>query len=107
MVRLSREERETVINKSEADEGWSVYSSCPAVMRRLDRWAKTVDVQKVDGQIISKEYEVPRQCVNPQTEEDQSGGEGSAEAAWVAVGFGTGGGVTHSCRHSALLSRFP
>lgn len=61
---LTREERETVINRSEAEETWNVYTSSPAVMRRLDKWAKVLNVEYMDGQIVSKEYDVPRSSVS-------------------------------------------
>lgn len=60
---MSKEDRETIINKSEADETWNVYTSSPAMMTRLDKWAKAVDVQRIGGKIVSKEYDLPKTCV--------------------------------------------
>jgi hypothetical protein len=61
---LTREERETILNRSEAETTWNLYTSSPAVMRRLDKWAKATEVGRMEGRIVSKTYDLPKACIS-------------------------------------------
>jgi len=61
--RLTREERETIITRSDASDTWNVFTCSPAVIRRLDKWAKAINEERIGGEVVSKEYEVPKASV--------------------------------------------
>lgn len=61
--RLTREERETICTKTDADDVWIVYTGNVALMRKLDKWAKVVDEFRMNGEVVAKEYEVPKSSV--------------------------------------------
>jgi hypothetical protein len=62
--RLTREERETIITRSDASDTWNVFTCSPPVMRRIDKWAKAINEERIGGEVVSKEYEVPKSCVS-------------------------------------------
>ena len=61
--RLTKEEREVIIGKDETEDVWHVYTTSLPVMRRLDKWAKCTKEIRMGGEIIGKEYEVPKASV--------------------------------------------
>ncbi len=61
--RLTKEEREVIIGRTEIDEAWEVYTTSKPVMTRLDKWAKVKEVIRLGGEVIGKIYEVPLKSV--------------------------------------------
>lgn len=61
--RLTKEEREVIIGRDETEDFWHVYTTSLPVMHRLDKWAKCTDKIWLGGEIVGKEYEVPKACI--------------------------------------------
>ena len=62
--RLAREERETIIGRTEVDGGWSVYTSSPSLFKRLDKWTTPTKIHHMGKSIVAKEYEIPLGCIS-------------------------------------------
>jgi len=67
MFKLTREERETIINWCSADDTATVYSADPVVIRRLDKLTEEFpDIYKctrVDSVYGTKNYTVFKRCI--------------------------------------------
>ena len=63
---LSREERETSILRSDADDAFDIYTSSPVMARRLEKLAKSWDVPitKHDGWGIRLTLPAARRCLS-------------------------------------------
>lgn len=62
-MRLTREERETHLWTSEAEDSWEIEASSPAMWGRLDKMFQAVEVKQDRGPTYSKVYRVPLSCV--------------------------------------------
>lgn len=62
--RLTREERETIIGRTEVDGGWSVYTSSPSLFKRLDKWTTPKKIHYLGNSVMAKEYEIPLGCIS-------------------------------------------
>lgn len=63
---LLREEREVVLNISDADTNWSAYCSSPKMMKKFEKagW-ECVKVDKdSDGLIVAKTYSAPLEQIS-------------------------------------------
>lgn len=63
-MKLSKEERETIIRISDADELWDVYSSSPKMMRKLDRVASACEVRENGNGIYAKCYQLHKNQIS-------------------------------------------
>ena len=62
---LSSEERETVINFNSVDKTASIYTSQPAVWRRLERIKgfNLLEENRIKGEVVSKDFEFPKSFI--------------------------------------------
>lgn len=63
-MKLSREERETIIRISEAEEMWDIYTSSAPMMRKLEKLAKSTEVMQDEEGIYAKCYLLARSCLS-------------------------------------------
>jgi len=57
-MRLSKEERETIIRKSDADDCWDIYASSQKEMKKFDKVAELIEVLSDNEGIYAKLYKL-------------------------------------------------
>ena len=60
---LTREERETIIRTSAADDTWDVYTSDPVMARRLKKLCASLGISLVNVDAWGVRATLPRSCV--------------------------------------------
>ncbi len=63
-MRLTREERETLVWTDESVETWGIHTMSVPMMRKLDKLYEAINVNEDNGEVYGKEYQIPINCVS-------------------------------------------